>query len=73
LVAGQSQHISAPATWTLPPLFGAMLVVAFELWAIYVVHRWEYGLMPLLPVVRVGLTPVLQMIVVPAITLFLCR
>lgn len=61
-----------PATWTLPVLFGVLLGVAFELWVIYVVHRWEYGLMPIVPIVRVGLTPILQMIVVPSVTLALC-
>ena len=61
-----------PATWTLPPLVGVLLVVAFELWAIYVVHRWVYGLMPIVPIVRVGLTPILQMLIVPTVTLLLC-
>ena len=61
------------ATWALPPLIGVLLATAFELWAVYVVKRWEYGLMPIVPVVRVGVTPLLQMIVVPTVTLCLCR
>jgi len=70
--AARRMNYRHPATWILPPLIGVLLVVAFELWAIYVVHRWTYGLMPIVPIVRVGLTPVLQMIVVPTVTLLLC-
>jgi hypothetical protein len=70
--AANRSNYRHPATWTLPPLIGVLLVVAFELWAIYVVHRWVYGLMPIVPIVRVGVTPVLQMLVVPTVTLLLC-
>lgn len=52
-----------------PPLIGVLLATAFELWAVYVVKRWEYGLMPIVPVVRMGVTPMLQMIFVPVATL----
>ncbi len=62
-----------PATWAVTPLVGSLLAVAFELWAVYVAHRWEYDSMPILPVVRVGLTPVLQMIVIPVVTIAVCR
>lgn len=58
-----------PATWVLPVLIGGLLAVSFELWAVYTVHRWKYGAMPLLPVVRVGLTPVLQMTILPVVAL----
>lgn len=54
-----------PATWLLPVLIGGLLAVSFELWAVYTVHRWNYGSMPLLPVIRVGLTPFLQMTLLP--------
>lgn len=53
------------ATWFLPVLIGVLIAVGFELWAVYVDHRWVYGSMPLIPFVKVGLTPVLQMILVP--------
>lgn len=55
-----------PATWILPPLIGVLLAVSMELWAVHVDHRWAYtASMPILPIVRVGLTPVLQMIAIP--------
>lgn len=55
-----------PATWVLPPLLGVLLAVSNELWAVFVAHRWSYtASMPLIPVLDIGLTPVLQMIIVP--------
>jgi len=63
-----------PATWVLTPAVGALLAVAFELWAVYVDHRWAYGTsMPLIPGLSVGVTPVLQMIVIPLLVLVLLR
>ena len=62
-----------PATWLVPVLIGILLAVSFELWAVHAVSRWRYGSMPVVPVLGVGLTPVLQMIVVPLLTLALCR
>lgn len=56
---------SHPATWIVPVIIGALLAVSFELWAVYVDDRWVYGSMPIIPVVKVGLTPVLQMILIP--------
>lgn len=53
---------SHPATWVIPALVGCLLAVSFELWAVYAVQRWQYGIMPLIPVIRVGVTPVLQMV-----------
>lgn len=62
-----------PATWILPVVIGVLLAVSYELWAIHAVQRWKYGTMPIIPIVRVGLTPVLQMIAVPILTIYLCR
>lgn len=59
-------------TWIVPLLVGSLLAVSFELLAVYAVHRWQYGSMPLVPVLRVGVTPLLQMIFVPALTLGIC-
>lgn len=59
-----------PATWVLAVLVGVLLGISFELWAIHVSHRWTYATMPILPVLRIGITPVLQMIVVPLLTLY---
>ena len=64
---------SHPATWSVSILVGVLLAVSFELWAVYAVHRWEYGSsMPVVPIVRVGATPILQMIAVPAATIVGC-
>lgn len=60
-----------PATWLITVLIGVLLAVSFELWAVHVAHRWQYASMPLVPLLRVGLTPVLQMVVIPLGTLFI--
>lgn len=58
-----------PATWVLPPVIGALFAVIIELRAL-LEHRWAYTeAMPLLPFFRIGLTPALQMVVVPILTL----
>lgn len=64
---------SHPATWFVPVLIGVQLAIAFELWATHVAGWWEYGAMPVVPALGVGLTPVLQMTVVPLLTLTLSR
>lgn len=59
------------STWIIALFIGAALAVSFEFWAVYVSHRWDYThMMPLLPLLRIGVFPVLQMIVVPVSTLF---
>lgn len=64
---------SQPATWVVPVLVGVLLAVSFELWAVHVADRWQYGSMPLAPIVHVGLTPVLQMAVIPVAVTGVCR
>lgn len=61
------------ATWIIPVVVGILLAVSFELWAVYVAHRWVYGVMPLVPIIGVGVMPVLQMIFVPLATIALVR
>lgn len=56
---------SAPATWVVPVIIGVLLAVSFELWAVHTINRWVYSSMPIIPVIKVGLTPVLQMILIP--------
>ena len=70
-VRNRAAYLS-PATWTLTVVVGVLLAVSFEWWAVFVAHRWVYGIMPLVPMLHVGLTPVSQMIAVPVVTLFLC-
>lgn len=69
----KKEVFSHPATWILPPFLGMLLATIIELRAL-VDHRWSYtDAMPILPFFPVGLTPVLQMAVVPLITLALLR
>ncbi len=44
--------------------FGVVIAILVELWALETL-RWQYSLMPVIPVLRVGLLPVLQMTVIP--------
>lgn len=70
-VADRSRY-AYPATWIIALLMGVLLAVSFELWAVEVDHRWQYTeAMPLIPILQIGLTPVLQMLIIPLITLFL--
>lgn len=62
----------APATWVLPLIVGALLAISYELWAVYAEGKWKYGTMPLVPVLRVGIAPLLQMIVIPLVAIALC-
>lgn len=72
--AQEKKNYDHPATWLIPVIVGTLLAVSYEFWAVYVVHRWQYAhSMPLVPILRVGLLPVLQMIVVPLATLLTCR
>jgi hypothetical protein len=59
---------SHPATWIVPVILGVLLAVSFELWAVHATDRWVYSSMPIIPVIKVGLTPVLQMILIPLAT-----
>ena len=60
------------ATWLISVLIGTFLAASFELWAIIFAHRWQYTeAMPLVPVLQIGLTPILQMILIPLVVLSL--
>ena len=56
-------------------LLTAGLTVGFLVeWVGLQMHRWAYAdTMPILPVVVVGLVPILQMLVMPPLVLWLCR
>ena len=61
-----------PATWIMTLLLGVLLAVNVELWAVYVAGRWQYeDAMPLVPILHVGLTPILQMLIIPLAVLLL--
>ncbi len=72
--AAKRSAYAHPGTWIITVLLGVLLAVSVELWAVYVAYRWQYAdAMPLLPILRIGLTPVLQMVFVPVITLVATR
>ena len=49
-------------------LVGMILAFAVEMLAVHVLNRWVYvDAMPLLPGTGIGLVPIVQMIVLPAI------
>ncbi|HVW66645.1 MAG TPA: hypothetical protein VHA78_02845 [Candidatus Peribacteraceae bacterium] len=59
-----------PATWIIAVMLGALIAISFELWAVYVNHRWLYSdAMPIIPIVNVGLSPVAQMITIPPLVI----
>ncbi len=61
---------SHPATWIVPVIIGVLLAVSFELWAVHATNRWVYSSMPNIPVLQGGLTPVLQMTLIPLVATF---
>lgn len=53
---------------------GVLITIVFEWYAVYWAGRWAYSeLMPLVPLLQVGLAPMLQWIVLPVAVLFLLR
>lgn len=66
----------APSVATIPVflVLGIVATVALELHAVYWAQRWSYSsLMPIMPILGVGLVPLAQWIVVPLTALFLIR
>ncbi len=58
---------------TLSIISGIIIAIAFELFAQYT-NRFAYNsAMPIIPIIKVGLTPVLQMIITPLLTFFFSR
>ena len=50
---------------------GVLITVAFEWYAVHKMGRWAYSdLMPIIPILKVGLAPVMQWIFLPAAVLF---
>lgn len=50
---------------------GVLITVAFEWYAVHKTSRWAYSdLMPIIPILKVGLAPVMQWIFLPAAVLF---
>lgn len=54
-------------------ILGAIVAVAVEKWAIGI-GRWEYlSAMPLIPYLKVGLLPVIQMMLLPILTFYFTK
>lgn len=51
---------------------GAAVAVAVEYWAL-ATDRWAYDAMPLVPYARIGLLPILQMLLIPPLVFALMR
>ena len=72
--AADTRSYAHPLTWILPPVVGALFAIIIELRAVYVFHYWSYSAaMPIVSGLGVGLTPILQMVVVPLVTLLVCQ
>ena len=53
---------------------GLVITIVFELLATGPLNRWEYGeLMPMVPVIGVGVSPVAQWIIVPLLQLWFVK
>ncbi len=53
---------------------GLLITVAFELLATGPLNRWQYGeLMPMIPVIGVGVSPVAQWVILPLIQLWFVK
>lgn len=62
------------ATWSIYLSIGLVLTVVFELLAIGPLGRWRYGAaMPIVPGLGVGLSPLMQWVVIPPLGLWLAR
>ena len=74
LVAGSRQWVLRPSTYevTVFVLAGLIATVALEYYHTNISLRWSYSeLMPLVPPVGTGLSPLLQWIIVPALVIWL--
>ena len=53
---------------------GLALAVVVEWWGLHVAGRWRYSaLMPIIPLVEVGVVPILQMLVLPPLIFSIAR
>lgn len=53
-------------------IIGLIITVCFEILATAVYGRWQYSeLMPIVPVINVGLSPLLQWIIIPPVSIWI--
>lgn len=71
--AGWGKRFSSKRLMFLVVL-GFLWAVGIEYYATEVAHRWVYApAMPIIPIINVGMTPVLQMVIIPFFSIFLTR
>jgi hypothetical protein len=76
LVAGSRRWILKPSRGQILGFLciGILITVGMEWLSTQVLHRWAYGpAMPVLPGLRVGLSPVLQWVVIPPVVVWFTR
>ena len=70
-------HWTRAPSWQAIAIFmavGVLVTIAFEWYAVYWANRWGYSeAMPIVPVLRVGVAPILQWIVLPPVVLYFVR
>ncbi len=55
-------------------VIGLVITIVFELLATGPLNRWEYGeLMPVIPVIGIGVTPVAQWVILPLLQLWFVK
>ena len=55
-------------------VLGFLWAVGMEYYATEVAHRWAYAKsMPLIPILNVGVAPILQMVIIPFFSIYLTR
>lgn len=55
-------------------VLGFMWAVGVEYHATEIAHRWAYAKsMPMIPIINVGVAPILQMVILPFLAIFLTR
>ena len=53
---------------------GLVVGIAVEWWGLHIVERWQYSeLMPLLPWIEIGISPLVQMLALPPVIFALIR
>ena len=65
-----------PTAGAYAAMIGAALVIGFavEWWGLRIAERWQYSeLMPVIPLVGIGIVPLVQMIALPALVFWIMR
>ncbi len=63
-----------PKDYFLSALFGLLISIFIEIRAVYFLGKWQYSAsMPIIPFIPVGLTPILQMLVLPILTFMIIK